>query len=178
MNAGYDFNDYELIESVFLASNASSVNFNNLNQYATEYRHLQIRATAKGNLGASWDFAYLRLNGDTANNYAQHRLEATYQPSLIIRSTNAINQQLISFPIPGANNSAVFGAFIIDILDTYSSKNKTARIFSAYEQPGGGEIHFMSGLWQNTAALTSITIGGFSGGQMLAGSRFSLYGIR
>jgi putative chitinase len=34
MLAGYSFQDYELLESVFLASPVASVTFNNLNQYA------------------------------------------------------------------------------------------------------------------------------------------------
>jgi hypothetical protein len=46
MLAGYSFEDYELIESVFVASNTATITFNNLNQYATEYKHLQLRFVA------------------------------------------------------------------------------------------------------------------------------------
>jgi hypothetical protein len=79
-------------------------------------------------------------------------------------------------PAP-TSNTAIFGASIIDILDSYSTtKNKTMRAFSGanYALP---DIRLSSGLFLSTAAINSITIFANIGPNFLAGSRFSLYGV-
>ena len=179
MNAGYSFQDFELIESVFLASNASSVIFNNLNQYATEYKHLQIRLAIKSNNAAVWEIGLMVFNNDFGANYSAHALQATYQPSLIIRSSGTANAGNMYFSSAGATNSGVSSSAVIDILDSFSdTKNKTIRSLSGYVQPSGGELSLNSGSWRNTAPISSINIFPLSGTAWLATSRFSLYGIR
>jgi hypothetical protein len=78
-------------------------------------------------------------------------------------------------------NTATTGAFsggVIDILDAYSTtKNKTMRIFCGHAVSGANAIELVSGAFYNTAALASTEIYALTG-NLLAGSRFSLYGVK
>jgi hypothetical protein len=176
MNAGYNFQDFELIESVFVASPTALVTFNNLNQYATDYRHLQVRLVGRSSDATTSVYDLLiRFNGDTGSNYSGHNLRATgsaVQSNAIPNFTYILNESTFV----GNNNTAnVYGAAIIDVLDPFSTtKNTTTRSL------GGSSIsrlYLGSGAFYSTAAVTSITVGPNSG-SILAGSRFSLYGIR
>ena len=70
-----------------------------------------------------------------------------------------------------------YSPVILDILDPFvSSKNTTIRSLAGKAQTNP-LIHMESGFWMNTAAVTSITIDG-DYSSFVAGSRFSLYGLR
>jgi hypothetical protein len=74
------------------------------------------------------------------------------------------------------NLSNQYGAYITDILDFGSTtKNKTIKSLGGYASTGP-YIMIRSGAYLSTSAVTSITITGAGG--FLAGSRFSLYGIK
>lgn len=180
MNAGYDFNDFELIESVFVASSASSVTFNNLNQYATDYKHLQIRLTGRSDEAGSSNARDLRIraNADTGSNYSSHRLRGD---GAGVYSDASTSQTAIFgaalFPRP-SNPTTEYGAGVIDLLDFASTtKNKTFRFLTGLKPTGEDQIVLGGGAWLSTTAVASITIFANSG-NLATGSRFSLYGIR
>jgi hypothetical protein len=177
MNAGYDFNDFELIESIFVASTTASVTFNNLNQYATEYKHLQLRLTAKSSISLLNDAISIRINGDSGNNYSIHGLVGNSSSpfSFAVTSTSNLSIQRIA---DSTSSGPIFGAAVADILDAYSSsKNKTLRSLGGVND-NGPRIDLTSGAWFNTQPISSLNILSGNGGNFLAGSRFSLYGIR
>jgi hypothetical protein len=173
MATGYTFQDYELIESVFLASPAASVTFSNLNQYATEYSHLQIRAVARsGSINAN---CHLRFNGVSTNSYSFHSL---YGTGSSVASEGYANTdkifQICNMP-PSTNH---FAGSVADILDAFSStKNKTVRRLGGVS---GGDgifgVSLISGAFFSMSPTSSLTIIGDV--NIGAGSRFSLYGIR
>jgi hypothetical protein len=79
----------------------------------------------------------------------------------------------------GTSNNAAnsFGAGVIDILDFSSTtKNTTTRVLAG-NAGTTASVQFQSGLFNNTAAITSMTIFGNTG-NLVAGTRFSLYGIK
>jgi hypothetical protein len=89
------------------------------------------------------------------------------------------------FVIRGSSANApasVFGAGVVDILDAFSTtKNKTVRAFSgnytAANNLGDRQIvHLASGVYLSTTAINSLTL--YAANNLVAGSRFSLYGIR
>jgi hypothetical protein len=173
MNAGYNFQDFELIESVFLSSTTASVTFNNLNQYATEYKHLQIRAVPVVTQGLT---VMARLNGDTGSNYSWHTLVGN--GSSVTSGASSSQPRMVV----GIATDNTIGAFVIDFLDAYSSnKNKTMRSLNGTHRDADRYVFLSSGLWLNTSAINSITFFGEAGGNLynfVSGSRFSLYGIR
>jgi hypothetical protein len=81
-----------------------------------------------------------------------------------------------------ASNSSTSNAFstsVIDILDAYSStKNKTVRILGGFADGANSRMRLGSGAWLNTASITSISITDGESQSFVAGSRFSLYGIK
>ena len=77
-----------------------------------------------------------------------------------------------------SDTSGIFGAFVIDILDyTNTNKNKVVRMFIADDMNGSGNIQFGSGVWLNTAAISTIGLT-TDYSDFLANSSFALYGIK
>lgn len=166
---------YDLLETTVLGSDTASITFNNLNNYSG-YKHLQIRATIRTARSINGDFHYLRFNGDTGSNYAYHELVG--QGSSVTSSASTTQTYVQYSRAPGTTNTAsVFAAAVIDILDfSNTSKNTTIRSLAGYEAATDA-ISLFSGFWNNTAAVTSITLlqPSFN---TLSGSRFSLYGVK
>jgi hypothetical protein len=170
--------DYELISTSVLGTAASLFVFDNLDDYSSEYKHLQIRAVARMSNASNGATGSLRLNGDTGSNYAWHYLQGTGAAVQSAATTSDAEMENI-YAMNAANDVAnSFTGVVIDILDCYStSKNTTVRAFSGVT---GNEtrIRLGSGLWINTASLNLITMFSTNGVNFVAGSRFSLYGIK
>jgi hypothetical protein len=169
---------YDLLETQILTSSATSVEFTGLGDYS-DYKHLQLRMTARSTLADVGGVTMqIRLNSDSGNNYARHRLQGdgSSVSSGAEASRNSMELGVYTF-----NNEAtgIFGASVIDILDfSNSSKNSTLRSLDGWTASGTNRIALRSGLWNNTAAVTSVlVIPGFDR-SFLTGSRFSLYGIK
>ena len=177
--------DYELIETTILGSAASSVTFSSLDTYASTYKHLQIRAMVRASASTDRVNGSWRMNGDSGNNYAAHHMIGTGSTIAVsaLTSQNRANRALGDATVPAATATANnFGAIVVDFLDVFSTtKNKTSRTLSGQVNASNPRVGFCSGVWFNTAAATSITLltddsgGGYN---WVAGSRFSLYGLR
>jgi hypothetical protein len=170
------FGSMELISTQILSATASSVTFSAIPQ---GYKHLQLRIAYQQTTNDS-DFI-LRFNGDSGTNYSRHSLESN-SPSVV--SGNLTSQTGIEV---GYNYSASyfstssFAGHIIDILDyTNTSKNKALKSFYGIAYSSGGKVSLNSGLWVSTAAVTSFTLNAnyYLGSSFVAGSRFSLYGVK
>jgi hypothetical protein len=170
--------DYELISTTILPSNAPSVTFD-VSSFAFTYKHLQIRFTGRSASASTGQELTIRVNGVSTNSYSWHFLRGT---GSIVQSeagstTNGMYLGQFSAASATANH---FTSGVIDLLDPYSTtKNKTFRGFSGISDPSLTRILLYSGLFQSTNAVDSITI--FSQNftdNIVAGSRFSLYGIR
>ena len=177
MNAGYSFQDYELIESVFLASNAASISFNNLNQYANDYKHLQLRVVGRDywSSGSATGSNLLIEFNSTSTTYKGHFLNGNGSS---VGSGEFSNASFDRIPISTSTSSSEFGAFVLDILDAFSTtKNKTMRSLGGMTFSYGNWIELASGAWFSTNQITSLQVIS-NAGVLGSGSRFSLYGIR
>lgn len=169
----------EVISAVTLSAAQSSVDFNNI---PGTYSHLQIRCfSLSTDTGAGGvDNLVVSFNGDrTHTNYRSHYLNGNGSAAAagtIQTSTYYIYVADMANSL--SSNTQTFGSGVTDILD-YSStvKNKTVRSLSGADRNGSGSVQLLSGLWLNTAAITSITIG-FPTANMAANSSFTLYGIK
>jgi hypothetical protein len=167
--------NYELIESVFVTSNTASVTFSNLDTYAPEYKHLQIRLVAKNSsTGSSVD---LRMNDVTSSVYSAHYLSGS--GSSVISQANPATTRIIfqyaSSPTATANS---FGTAVIDILEAYStSKKKTVRGLAGRVETTPA-VQLAGGLFDSTVSITSLTLSSPASNNFVAGSRFSIYGIK
>ena len=172
-----EFESDDFLEEVVLTTSASSVTFSGLASYATDYKHLQIRWVARGSNASNSNSLQMELNADTGNNYARHYFTGT--GSSVVSGYQTAKEYLIRMTYPASQETAdTFGAGVVDLLDAFSSsKNTTARALSGSSGVNLPRISLDSGLWLNTAAITSIRLWS-DGSNLIAGSRFSLYGSK
>jgi hypothetical protein len=166
---------YDLLETQVLSSSAASVTFTGLGSYS-DYQHLQIRAVGRSTSGDAQQQWRVILNSDSGSNYAYHRLFGNGS-SVLSQGFSSQSSARIGY-LPTSNATAnAFGALVVDVLDyANTSKNTTLRSLSGADT--FSIISMQSVLWNNTAAVTSITLQDSGANNLATGSRFSLYGIK
>lgn len=177
MLAGQTFQDFHHLETVQLGGSAASVTFTNLLQYSGEFRHLQLRIVGRTTRADERNGAKIRFNGGTNTDYSYHHLLGNGSS---VGSFGDANPTYFYIPIvayASANSPAnSFGASITDILDAFATtKNKTMRTLLGRAT---GDVGIGSAAWYDTAAISSMVIEPDITSNWVAGSRFSLYGIR
>jgi hypothetical protein len=171
--------DYEILESAILSGSESSVIFSNLNsKYSSEYKHLQVRFSVRGNRSESNTLLQVFFNAnENYNNYAWQRLAGEGASPV---QTSAIDYNSIDlYGIPGATNTAnVFAPGVIDILEPFNtSRNTIIKSLNGFTGSSASQIDITSGVFLSTAIISSIHFEDrFS--TLAAGSRFSLYGLK
>jgi hypothetical protein len=176
MLAGYSFQDFELIESVFLASSAASITFSNLQNYANDYAHLQVRWTARTPRVSGETQIFLQTNSNTSANYGSHSLVGT--GTAVTSGGDGVSNPSIGFATTANSPANAYGAGVVDILDAFSStKNKTIRLING-ASTSPTYVSFRSFFVADLSPISLITISDLISLSLLSGSRFSLYGIR
>ena len=176
--AGGGAGAFDLLETTTLATSASSVTFSGLGAYS-DYKHLQVRAIAReSSATAGYTSSQLTFNSDTGSNYSWHYLQGYGSGIISTDAPNQPNVRLQGFAPGDGSPSGVFGVGVIDILDFAStSKNKTVRVLQGALTSTNTAIALTSGAWYNTGAVTSINFA-IGSNSFLAGTRFSLYGVK
>jgi len=170
--------DYELITTTVLSSSQSSVTFSSLGTAAAAYKHLQVRVVGRSDNGTVYEEMHVRVNGDTGNNYVRHSLQGDGSSVSSAAGTPPTNMEIGSM-LGNTATSGAFGTAIFEILDFSSTvKNKTFRSMSGRVNSGQNNVNLRSGLWLSTSAITSITVDKVFGTNWVAGSRFSIYGLK
>lgn len=172
--------DFEPIATVTVPS-AGSANIEFTSIPGT-YQHLQLRMIAPFNAqdavfrldfnGSSTGYAYHWLNGQGVN-------AAAYAQSSVAFIDFAYDHNI-------TRSTTFLKASVLDILDYAStSKNKTTRALSGIDRNGSGAVQVESGLWSNTAAITSMRIRHYGNDGVSYGyknfvqhSTAALYGVR
>jgi hypothetical protein len=173
---------YDLLETVTVGSGgAASVSFTSLNAtYGATYKHLQFRMMVRTDRALNRDQLGITLNADGGSNYANHYLAGN---GSVVRSAAAASQVRFNPGNGVYGNTApanTFSAVVFDLLDAFSTtKNKTARMLSSGIDDSNtlDAITLGSGLWMNTAAVTTVTFDPVNS-NLLENCRFSLYGIK
>jgi hypothetical protein len=138
------------------------------------YKHLQIRAM---NIFSAETVLDLRLNGDTGGNYTQHGIFGRGASVVVVGSSGTSTVSIM-----GAYDAIPSGFPCVSIIDIHdyasTTKYKTVRNFSGTNNntTQDRDVCLTSGLWQNTSAVTSVTL--FSGANFTTGNTISLYGIK
>jgi hypothetical protein len=165
---------YDLLETTVLGSSAASVTFSNLGNYSA-YKHLQIRAVTRGDVATSDYNIKVTLNSDTGSNYAFHNIRGN--GSTVTSAASTSQAFMAAFLTMGTSVADIWPAAVVDILD-FNNANKNTTIRSLNGWAGSANaIHLRSGFWNNTAAVTTITLTPNSG-NLITGSRISLYGYK
>jgi hypothetical protein len=157
-------------ESIATASGTGSSDTITFTSIPSTYQHLQIRFEIDTNSNGA--LLQLRCNGDTGSNYGNHYLEGD---GSTVTATGFSSSDRIYFPAESHTTYSYVG--IVDIHDYASTtKYKTVRAIDGFDANGSGQVGLMSGLWMNTAAITSLTF--FLQTNYQSPTRFSLYGIK
>jgi hypothetical protein len=161
---------YESIATVTPYTTTTTVVFSSI---PSTFQHLQIRSSAASSAAANM---IIRFNSDSGANYSYHYMEGT---GAGISAGNGTSSAYILGPVT-TNTASSYTGIIMDIVD-YKDPNKytTLRSLSGVDLNGSNTwINMFSGLWLNTAAITSVTLSIISGATFAANSHFALYGVK
>lgn len=168
---------FELISTQVLTGTTASISFASI---PATYKHLQLRIVTRNDRSAgNVTGVRLRFNGVSTSSYSRHILQGFGGGVFSGASTSQTQIELDSSPTT-ALASGIFDAQVVDILDYAStSKNTTIRSLSGkhIDITNNNTIGLISGAYLSTDAITSIGIDLFSN-SFVAGSRFSLYGVK
>ena len=170
---------FESIATQAVTSNTLTVTFGSIPQ---DYSSLQLRILSRSTRTAMANLN-IQINGVTSSSYTRHELSAD---GATVTSSGAVAGGVTTASIARSTGtdsaSDVFAVSIIDIHDSNSTtKNKTIRSLYGIDNNSAspaGVIGVRSVLFMQTSAVTSITLSSASSTNFVAGSVFSLYGIR
>jgi hypothetical protein len=147
------------------------------------YQHLQIRYFIPSTPSAG-DNIFMRLGSssiDTGTNYSWHSLTGFGSGS--ISSSNEVSVNLLRLLYQNITEAAAFPVSgVVDILDYASTvKTKVVRNLTGREAnsttSAWSVVSSMSGMWNNTSALTTLSIA-YGGGNLPQNTRVSIYGVK
>ena len=164
-------------ESIATSTGTGSSGTISFTSIPSTYTHLQIRLMARSSDALSASDHLMQVNTDTGANYTYHAFYGSGSSTGAFGAASTTINYLgeITYASAAAN---IMGVTIIDILDYASTtKYKTTRVFNGDDRNGAGYVYLTSGLWMNTAAITSVQIKTNSGNFTTA-STFALYGIK
>ena len=168
-------NSYESIATATGTGSSGTISFTSI---PATYNHLQIRFLTRSTRSAASSNIFIGFNSDTTTgNYYGHMMEGN---GASVSSTAKIgtSTSFMSATSAASNTSGIFSGGVIDVLDyANTNKYKTSRGLSGYDANGSGLLYLASGLWMNTAAITSIQITDPLG-NFATNSSFALYGVR
>lgn len=170
---------FDLISTTLLTGSQASVTFD-VSTYASTYKHLQIRLVGRLDYAGTSGYTKIRLNGDTGANYSSHYMYSDPNAGNVISGASlGLGYLETGGAVGNTQPSGAFAAAVFDILDAFStSKFKTTRMLDGSAYSTLSNINLRSGSWRSTSAVTSINIAPGLGSNFIAGSRFSLYGIK
>jgi hypothetical protein len=158
---------YTPIASQTLGSATNTVTFSSISSDFTD-----LIIVCNGSVSNDTDEARLRFNSDTGTNYSTTNLTGNGTSATSNRYNN--QTQILLDNVYGWKN----GAINIAVWQIFNYSNSTT-----YKTVLGRSVNPTAstsacvGLWRNTAAITSVTLGAV-GSNFTVGSIFTLYGIK
>ena len=169
-NSAYQPTSYDSIASVS-PTGTNTITFTSI---PSNYKHLQIRAKYTD---AGTNTLNMRFNSDTSGSYYSSCIEGN--GTSVSGSAGYGNSTIqVCFRLyGGSSSSSYFGNGIIDI-NNYADTDKLKSVIAYYgvNQLSSGIMGVSQGMWNNTSAISSITLSLPS--NFVTGTMFSLYGIR
>ncbi len=166
-------------QSIATATGTGSSGEITLSGIPQNFKHLQVRCNmfvANNNQSP-----YIRFNADSSSNYNRHAGVGFGNGSSATDKTGAASagtDRILCYGFGWGTVTSYSNLLIIDIYN-YSSTDqyKIASVLSGAQSGVAyqGEIAFVSGMWQSTAGITSITLTGVS--TFTTDTSVALYGI-
>lgn len=162
-----------------LTTTTATVTFSSIPQ---AYEHLQIRIWGYNTSGSDRTL-WLQFNSDSGSNYRNHWLSGNGSAA----SAGADSAATVGILPLNANSSQTgfngdstkASVVIMDILDyTNTNKYTTVRTLGGWDGNGGGYAYLASGLWMNTAAISTLYFQLPYSTNFGTNTTFALYGIK
>lgn len=160
----------QVIQTVSL-SGTGTISFSSIPQ---TYTHLEVLINARSSAAAVVEAASLRFNGDTGANYRWTVVQI--QNTTVSGVSSVTGTGIEVFVFPGSTSGAgIFGAgrAVIPFYRSNRVKSITGEGSSVIETTTNSFHRHGSGYWNNTAAITSLSINI----SLLSGSTATLIGI-
>ncbi len=167
-------NTYKLIEAVTLGSDTATVTFSSI---PSTYKDLQILTSVRvDRTGTSVNMG-LRFNSNSSN-YTNFALVSYGNTADRLYST-ALDQFGYWYSPGSTATASTFPNQSVYIPNYAGSRSKSVSIDSTSEHNGTDtNLLIFSGLWNDSAAITSISLSNYQGSNLKTGSTFYLYGIK
>lgn len=169
---------YESIATVTVgAGGSSSIVFNSI---PATYKNLQIRYLARTDRsGSAEDNIQLRFNSDSGNNYNTNVFYGDGSGFGSFSDGTSVTFNTRTMAAASSASANVFAMGIYDIFEySNTSINKTVKALSGYDQSASAQVRLSSGIWFNTAAISSITMVSSTNSNFVQNSTFALYGMK
>jgi len=165
----------EAIATQYLEADAATVTFGSI---PASYEHLQLRASLRSTSGVYAMRLKINLNGDTGTNYSNHNVRGSTSSPTAYAQTGAAYIQTSDGMHGSSLPPGEYASFIMDILDyANTNKNTTCSLMAGSALTHtDNRVQFGSGLWDNTAAITTILFTP-NAGSFSRGCEFTLYGL-
>jgi hypothetical protein len=143
------------------------------------FASLLLIGTGRGDTSAANTTLNLRLNGDSAANYASQYIQGNAATASAVEAASA--SSIAIGAIAAATATASHVGSIAIVIPQYAGTTFFKQAFSfgtltAALTTGNMYAMVRGGVWANTAAVTSITLLP-AAGNFIAGTRFTLYGL-
>lgn len=186
VTGGYVSPGLVLIQRVNLGADAASVTFSSI---PADFSHLHVKIMARSANASQNDIVNIRMNGDSSTAYDSTYIYYNDAATPGAVSSGAAGVTLTAGKlcpvIPGTSDTAaVFGHYQADLMNYTDAAQSKVKNIMAFGGMGGGATDGWQLSWGATtytqaspAAITSLTFLLNSGGNIKAGSVFSLYGV-
>ena len=166
----------EAIATTYLEAPVASVTFSSLGSD----EHLQLRCSIMGGRDGSTNNTMLRLNGDTGSNYSNRSMFASVSTTYS-SATDGDSAFFGSYNTTGSMShpgGSLYATGIFDILD-YQNTNKNTMVACHFGAKLGTYwyVYDSAGQWNNTAAVTSVTVIMHPTYDTFRGSEITLFGL-
>jgi len=158
-------------------SNTSSITFNSLGAYKDIRAIMTVNTNVSGNYNGA---VAIRFNSDSGDNYRRTYMQNENALLLTMGQNTGLNGLLVANGMPSAANPSDHRCIADIYIPEYGNSNRYKSMIGNSWSGGFNSFYnymwIISGQWNSTSAITSITFYTTGGQNMVAGF-ISLYGI-
>jgi hypothetical protein len=164
---------YEAINTFTVSTPSSDIT---LSSIPSTFTDIVLICSVSSNRANNLDSLAIRFNSDTGSNYSYTYIYGDGSSASSGRASNQSNIWVGNFT---ANNlSSNFSVNRIQIQNYANTTTYKTAISRGGSNATIGDTNANVGLWRSTSAINSVTVRSETGNAFLAGSTFTLYGIK
>ncbi len=145
----------------------------------SSYDHLCLWASIRTDQSAVYSAQEIRFNGDSGANYRSENFYGWSSASFSTDHTvtSGIGYAQVTGSTPTAETFGAMTVWVPHYANTANHKAVLIQSTAIYETVGSGQVRMTGGRWEDTSAITSITVIPLSGDNLVEFSTFTLYGL-